>query len=131
MLDHTAEKRPSMENVLRHPYFCTWSENFDISLVARVENVIVSDYQPVDNKMFRTLETLLEPIERELAAAGTKWHQVLPANLFAGQGRWPDVSTLRFQATGASPPRAYSLPNVAQLVKWLRNVRTHLPSNPR
>jgi serine/threonine protein kinase len=131
MLNHDATKRPSMENALRHPYFCTWSENFDVSLVARLENVLVCEYHPADNKTFRTLETLLEPIERELASAQIKWHQTtLPSHLFEGKGKLPQIEgTLTFQPNGGIPSRAYPLPHVAQLVKWLRNVRTHYPGN--
>jgi serine/threonine protein kinase len=132
MLHQDPAKRPSMENALRHPYFCTWSENFDVSLVARLENVLVCESRPADNKTFHTLEVLLAPIERELASAAIKWHQAaLPSNLFLGKSKLPPEGTLAFLPNGNVPPRAYPLPHVAQLVKWLRNVRTHYPGSPQ
>lgn len=125
MLSHEAKQRPSIDYVLKHPYFLSFAENFDTNLIRRVENVLVCDYRPVDNTHFRFLETLLAPIEAELKIAETPWTDLLPAVIPKPKVPVMDFS-FDYLADGASPEqRQYPIPLVARLVKWIRNFKTH------
>jgi serine/threonine protein kinase len=139
MLRHDFTTRPTMEMVLRHPYFATRAQNFD----NRIERVIVSDFNgidrgPTDDQTFRTLENILRPIEQKLVddrERGEAWYELLPPELFEGQARLPfSVNRIRFLEGGGEgeeekqqqQPRDYPLPETARLVKWMRNACTHL-----
>jgi len=133
--DHT--KRPSIEMVLRHPYFLSHNQNFDEKLRVMVECVIVADYSPSDNDEFKLMETLLAPIEERLRTSIVVvdsvpvsvplWYTQLPAGL---QERLPSRALI-FNGTGTTTtPRPYPLPLTAQLVKWLRNMLQHFHAVP-
>lgn len=74
----------------------------------------------------------MEPIERNMAAKGVKWHQgALHRQLFKGKSKLPIIykTTLSIKTNGDQTARPYPLPHVAQLVKWFRNERTHFSSS--
>lgn len=129
MLQHDVGKRPSMEFVLKHPYFLSQSQNLSVYLISRVEHIIVADLKPLDNEIFGAIEQLLLPIEVEMASTASKWHEQLPAYLFEGPSKLP-VREFAFSKVGTNASRAYPLPQLAQLVKWMRNVLTHFPADP-
>jgi hypothetical protein len=141
MLSHEHEAWPSIEMVLRHPYFLSHNQNFDEKLRVMVECVIVADYSPSDNDEFKLMETLLAPIEERLRTSivvvdslpGEQqrgfplWYTQLPAGL---QERLPSRALI-FNGTGTTTtPRPYPLPLTAQLVKWLRNMLQHFHAVP-
>ncbi|KAJ1420240.1 hypothetical protein B484DRAFT_421450 [Ochromonadaceae sp. CCMP2298] len=102
MTSHDCETRPSIDLVLRHPYFASFEQNED-NLHKKIENVLVAGWRsqstdrgPVDNAAFRKLEKM---------------------EVEAGAGR--PVPVL------APPVRNYPLPLTAQFVKWLRNTLEH------
>lgn len=128
MLDHDHRKRPTLEFVLRHPYFTTHSKNLEI--LRRMESTVVADYKPIDDTYFQTLEGLLAPLEKKLAEDVVKWHDRLPEEVFALCGC--DSSTVRFvREEGAPLPRAHPLPRLAQLLRWIRNVLSHWEGHAR
>lgn len=133
MLSHCEDTRPNIDAVLRHPIFSSRSQCFDELLIGRIERVIVADRNPQDSAAFRNLEQMLAPIEVMMQSVprGERWFEQLPAALFEGDGRLPNMESFRFQsAEGGPDARAYPIPHVAQLVRWLRNVLTHFSSNP-
>mmetsp|Transcript_21924 Transcript_21924/g.49016 ORF Transcript_21924/g.49016 Transcript_21924/m.49016 type:complete len:926 (+) Transcript_21924:375-3152(+) len=144
MLSHEHEARPSIEMVLRHPYFLSHHQNFDENLRVKVECVVVAGCAPLDNREFQMMEKLLAPIESRLRReSSNSWHQQLPAALFTGNGqlprRIPAFDTFRGTGVGTGagaaaghspPPRPYPLPLTAQLVKWLRNMLQHFHAVP-
>jgi serine/threonine protein kinase len=129
MLNHDLLKRPTIDLVLRHPYFTKNSSNFDG--IIRIERDIVCDFKgngtsgPVDDDRFKILETMLRPIEEKLAKAserGDPWHSLIPQIMFHNFRLPFSTQPIRFMDINA---RAYPLPEVARLAKWLRNICTH------
>lgn len=141
MMDHNAERRPTIDMVLRHPYFKTTVENFADTLRSRIECCLVNDFNgvetnkgPVDDENFKAMENVLLPIEAKLVAdrdAGEIWYNTLSADIFEGKAKVPfanEARPLAFQGN-VDVARTYPLPEVAKLVKWLRNVYIHVHSD--
>ena len=139
MMSHDPDQRPSIEMVLRHPYFKTHTQNFGDILISSIERCIVNDFNgvdaargPVDDTQFQRMEQLLRPIEERLGrdkVAEKTWHQALPASVFNGLSKLPfSRNPIAFQVAveDDAMSRAYPLPEVAKLVKWLRNIYTHM-----
>jgi serine/threonine protein kinase len=125
MLNHDMKQRPEMKYVLKHPYFLGHMKNNELLLsYALTVCGDTGDEKPRDNPTFRALETVLSPLELELKSQQKKWHEKYEG-LFK-KHKVPFASKrLEFNTVEDAVAREYPLPELAQLLKFLRNTLSH------
>jgi hypothetical protein len=131
MLHHDSEKRPSITYILKHPYFNGHTANFDACLIRGIEFGVVTDYKPKDDHAFRALESVLLSLEQQMQADDVKWYQKIDPDVFKlmklpfGGPLGSTTMPLAFVADENVPYRDFPLPQLAQLLRWHRNVINH------
>eukprot|EP01031_Cornospumella_fuschlensis_P027095 gene27095-32738_t len=121
MLSHDPAARPTIEQVLDHPFFKSWNENKSIVDVLYRElhdqnGVRVGENFLLLESMLRTLEASMQEID--WAAR----RQILPVSVqthILNSARTPHL----LYADGRVLP--HSLPNIHGAVQWLRHFYTH------
>ncbi len=127
MLNHDAKQRPPLTYILKHPYFLGHSAYCNLS--RDIEFTVVMDFKPKDDYAFRALEAVLLPIEQKMSSETVKWHQQLHQQVptLFDEFKFPTTSENRlvFVTDGGDAARDHPLPQLAQLLRWLRNVLNH------
>mmetsp|Transcript_23523 Transcript_23523/g.50848 ORF Transcript_23523/g.50848 Transcript_23523/m.50848 type:complete len:697 (-) Transcript_23523:166-2256(-) len=142
MLSHDKEKRPSIQMVLLHPFFCNQSYNFGRIFIDSIEQIVCLDHKPKRSEAFTKLLPILQPIELMLqqgkgplpegsggdANDHSDWATPLAdAGLFDyDAGRALPLQKIEFFNDTQDP---YPLPEVEHFCRWLRNVRQHYKGN--
>jgi len=62
-IDDDPALRPNITQILRHPFYLTFSQNFDVLLVRELNEVLIRDYHAVYDAAFVKRLRLLKPIE--------------------------------------------------------------------
>ncbi|RYG64078.1 protein kinase family protein, partial [archaeon] len=123
MLSHEANKRPSIDQVLEHPFFRSWQEN---------ETVVQTLYRELHDseghgqgvrytESFRILESVLQPFEQHVS-----WPtclQSLPPHVRSQMNGNQTVPVVLLPDGLGSKP--HPLPNIHQAVCWLRYFYAH------
>jgi serine/threonine protein kinase len=117
MLSHEADKRPTIEEVLSHPFFQSWTDRKQI--LESLDAVLYNGGNPMENADFNKMKKILRPLENPNRSW---WKSSLYAQL-------PQVVRDTFQV-GFSPSMAdgsnHPIPNVQLALRFCRNFVTHL-----
>jgi serine/threonine protein kinase len=134
MLSHEPNSRPSINNVVAHPFFHSivdliWGK---IAIMKRV----ICDYYPADGEYYRFEERYLRRIEEEVATQPEveRWYSLLPRNFFTlDRVEFKDYA--RSNLSSAYPERTepvQALPYVAQFLHFMLSLfQSHLENGPK
>ncbi|RYH13924.1 hypothetical protein EON65_34500, partial [archaeon] len=121
MLSHDPASRPTIEQVLDHPFFKSWNENKNIVDVLYRELHDQAGVRVTEN--FSLLESMLRTLEDSMQEMS--WparRQNLPVSLQANIVNSHRVPNLIMPNGSVCP---HSLPNIHGAVQWLRHFYTH------
>eukprot|EP01031_Cornospumella_fuschlensis_P033393 gene33393-40398_t len=117
MLSHSASRRPTIDQVLEHPFFRSWSENHMLVQGLYKELHDTDGLRYSEN--FRLLESMLLPLEQQV-----NWERFLaglPPNLAAKIVNSKTTPILK----DVDGNRPHTLPHLHGAIQWLRHFFTH------
>lgn len=125
MLSHDKESRPTISDVLYHPFFRSWEENFNVidGLYRVLHN---GNGTPVRNGNFELAQSILLPLEAE--TDGPARLAELPSTLQARIRTSRDVPQLLNQ--DGTLYGNHPMPNLHACVQWVRHFLVHFRDHP-
>jgi len=120
MLSHDCRSRPTIDEVLSHPYFQSWAQRR--SMIENLDDVLHHDGRPVNNDEFKSAVALLKPVEDSV-----DWiHRAYVA--------LPDIVRQRFGLTRTPfvfpNNEPHPLPQFHSVVRFCRNLIMHFVDHP-